>query len=932
MKIISRILSVVLAMSMLFGTVTFAATYKDVAQDKNYYSAVSLLSALDIIKGYEDGTFGPEKNVTRAEFAVMLIRTLGLSGVGNSDPAGLTFKDLGTVAWAVSDIRTAFDLGIINGMSAEQFAPDNQVTYEQAIKMIVCALGYEPVALDRVGGDKALIYPDGYLAVATQNNIDGGVGVVKGQPAKRFEIAKLIYNSLEIDLMEKSLAIGSDQYVIRKGKTILSDKLRIRTSTGELKADEKTSISTNGQVSKAGEVLITEQGTTDEEIFLKGTIATDGMVGHSIKYYFREDNNGLKTLAYLESKTKNSAILKINASNIDKVTGTIADGVTIEYWVNKETDRNTEKATLAANSSVVINGRTATGVDPEVDFMPLSGEIELMSSSSNGTFDKIFVTSYETYVVNTISSTDKKIFDMYRPSTTGNEMILDEDSNQVILKMVNESNAPVAFTSLAKWNVLTIKQTNSSGKNTMDVMVSTKSVTGSITELDKDNHKLKISGKDYEFSKYFEKYFADFGKLTIDDDGKFYLDKEGKIAAFDQTASRANNYGYLAGSWVDSDVRYFKFMLQNGTSISPNGVNVKGAKKIKINGLLATAENLDTLSETPQLVKYSVNGAGEIESILLSKSVLVNTGDLVESIKLTKDMVYNFNSREFSNATTKKADEPLAKFMVDSTSNIFVVPVNSADYDSYTKISYRSLTNNLTRNAIAYDLTGTGSVKTAKAVVIIGDDPRATVSDDTPISIISGITSVVQDGISVQKITAYTYGVGKTGATENFYTESATTLDSYAIGDVIRFGTTPKGYIKDGSVASILDVHAPTGFLNRSTESVDAPVYKAASGCLYSVSTTDTPQTFELAKTVIATECETADKNSFTIAAGLSYLKYPGKLITPAITKTDLINMVNGDYYTKQPELAPESKKAAQVFVYSVYGIVKVIYYYNIQD
>ena len=73
MKITTKILSLVLVVCMMLSVIGYADTYSDVSDTASYYSAVNLLSSLGIIKGYEDGTFGPERNVTRAEFTVMLI-------------------------------------------------------------------------------------------------------------------------------------------------------------------------------------------------------------------------------------------------------------------------------------------------------------------------------------------------------------------------------------------------------------------------------------------------------------------------------------------------------------------------------------------------------------------------------------------------------------------------------------------------------------------------------------------------------------------------------------------------------------------------------------------------------------------------------------------------------------------------------------------
>ena len=933
MKMTKKVLSVIIAMSMLFGTVTFAATYKDVAQDKNYYSAVSLLSALEIIKGYEDGTFGPDKNVTRAEFSVMLVRTLGLSGVGNSDPAGLTFKDLGTVAWAVSDIRTAYDLGIINGMSAEQFAPDSQVTYEQAIKMIVCALGYKVAALDKVGGDENLVYPDGYLAVATQNDVDAGVSVKKGQPAKRFEIAKLLFNSLEVDLMEKVLVSGSDQYKIRKGKTILSEKLRIKTGTGELKADEKTSVSASGQLTKNGEALIYQQDTSTQETYIKDTnpknpIVTDGVVGHSVKYYYREDNNGIKTLVYLDDKTKNSSVLKINASNIDSITGTIAGGITISYWINKDTDRNTESVSLALNCSVVINGRTATITDDlklKEALKPLSGEIELMSTDSNGTYDKVFVTSYETYVVKTINSTEKLVVDQYRTIAQSNTVVIDEDSNDYTLTMIKTDKTATAFSSLAPWNVISIKKTSSSGKNTMDVIVSNASVTGSITELDKDNDKIKIAGKDYVFSNYFKIYNSKgITEMSIDDSGKFYLDKDGKIAAFDKSASRGNNYGYLAATEVGTnDVFKFKMLLQTGTTISSA---ITGAKKVKYNGADASATDIETLGQTQQLVKYSLNPSNQIDGIITS--ITSTTPDDTKLIKAIPKVTlrYNSNTKQFLEVATDGTTS--AKFMIDTSTFVFIVPNGSGDDSKYSRKDYRYLKNNGSYVIEAFNTYG--SMNIAKAVVVYGEDLSSVVSVESPIAIISKITGANNPSdISAQKVTAYFYGKDDAGTVKEVWTESSTTLSDYAAGDIIRFGTTADGYIKDGSVKRVLNVQngiqGKTFEERETTDATDKPTYSISDGLLFGTSGTGAAQTFNIAMTNDIDKCPTVDKKIFSTNATTSYFKYDSTLTKDNLTKQSGIEFSSINFYSAEG-IVPA--KASQVFVYSLYGEVKVIYYY----
>ena len=71
MKNLKKVLALVVALTMVLGTVGFAA-YTDVAEDAGEYTAVSTLSSLGILTGYEDGSFKPDGDITRAEFAAVV--------------------------------------------------------------------------------------------------------------------------------------------------------------------------------------------------------------------------------------------------------------------------------------------------------------------------------------------------------------------------------------------------------------------------------------------------------------------------------------------------------------------------------------------------------------------------------------------------------------------------------------------------------------------------------------------------------------------------------------------------------------------------------------------------------------------------------------------------------------------------------------------
>ena len=193
-----KVLSLVLVLAMVLGSFSFvlAAPLSDIAGTV-YEEAGTRLELLEILKGYPDGTFKPENQITRAEFAAVAIRAKGLESTAQAAKGLATgFSDVPASNWASGYVGTAAKLGIVNGVGNGQFAPDAPVKYEEAITMLVRALGYEEAAKQKGG------YPYGYLIVANENGLlDAVKGGTQGAPATRGTVAQLVDNALEIPLM-----------------------------------------------------------------------------------------------------------------------------------------------------------------------------------------------------------------------------------------------------------------------------------------------------------------------------------------------------------------------------------------------------------------------------------------------------------------------------------------------------------------------------------------------------------------------------------------------------------------------------------------------------------------------------------------------------------------------------------------------------------
>ncbi len=197
-KLISILLSAVLVLSMYVGV--FAESEKEMAaQELEKYSIVDARNYL--------GELTVEGPVTRAEMAKMLVLMLGLT----PDSKECEFTDVPTDHWASMYISRAVAFGIVNGMGDGTFAPDEYVTYQQAMKMIVCALGYG-VAAERRGG-----YPHGYVMTGMNLGLAPNKAIMT-EGADRGEIMIMLAKALDVPIMVAFDRGNETAYKVLDGK------------------------------------------------------------------------------------------------------------------------------------------------------------------------------------------------------------------------------------------------------------------------------------------------------------------------------------------------------------------------------------------------------------------------------------------------------------------------------------------------------------------------------------------------------------------------------------------------------------------------------------------------------------------------------------------------------------------------------------------
>ncbi len=116
----------------------FAVSFSDVKEDQWFYEYVSALASSGIIEGYEDGTFLPHNNITRAEFTKLVVSCMGYELATDTVEE---FSDVKKADWFFSYVTTALNNGIIDKADyADGFKPNEKITRKEVAKFVSKAI------------------------------------------------------------------------------------------------------------------------------------------------------------------------------------------------------------------------------------------------------------------------------------------------------------------------------------------------------------------------------------------------------------------------------------------------------------------------------------------------------------------------------------------------------------------------------------------------------------------------------------------------------------------------------------------------------------------------------------------------------------------------------------------------------------------------
>ncbi len=299
-----KIISTILAGLVAFSQLGVYASYTDVPSSSDFYESSIRLQDLGIISGYEDGSFHPENNITRAEFTKIVICMMDKEKEAAASTSSPGFYDVPQGSWAAPYINYAVSQDILSGYSDGSFAPYKTISFAEALTILLRTLGYSEA-------DVGYYWPNNYVSAAGSIGLTDGMFYETGTPLNRADAAKLIDRAL---FTKPASSKNADTYIESLGYTLLDDVLVLDRDTdnnnvsilsGNLKlSNMSTYISKTGfeiyegdtfenaVINKKGEFATIRSYTNSKDIASETVIVTR-LSGNTIEYTNPDGEKGI---------------------------------------------------------------------------------------------------------------------------------------------------------------------------------------------------------------------------------------------------------------------------------------------------------------------------------------------------------------------------------------------------------------------------------------------------------------------------------------------------------------------------------------------------------------------------------------------------------------------------------------------------------------
>ena len=378
-----KVCMLITCLIMCFSSITLAANFYDIKGTK-YEGVVDRVARLGIINGVSDKAFAPNKSITRAELAKMIVYTKGLQKYADTSGIKSNFKDT-KGHWAESYIATAADLELLKGYGDGTFKPDKEVSYAEVVAIVLRGLGY--VNIDETEGSA---WYSGYIKRMFEIELEEGIEEYKSyeSPAKRGDVAILWWNMLVSDRwVVKSESDGSGLYYTYSPKpqleVLFPDFYAINGKISSISngtSGDTISILVNGKWRETdSEVPIYALGATATAVY---DVKADRVYGLSIDERLEEHKVVSGPIFHLKNLGYNLSKIKVEATY-----GERSDATYAYLLVSKNTNEILRAVFVDASESVYVEEITVKADEENKDKDKDESVIEFARIYLNGSED-----------------------------------------------------------------------------------------------------------------------------------------------------------------------------------------------------------------------------------------------------------------------------------------------------------------------------------------------------------------------------------------------------------------------------------------------------------------------------------------------------------------------------------------------------------------
>ena len=585
-----KFLSLVLALVMTMSLVTVSAGAKDFTDNSkiNYKEAVDVMSAAKVIDGYAEGDFRPANTLTRGAAAKIICNLiLGPTTAEALVADAAPYSDVPTTNTFAGYIAYCAKEGIISGYADGTFRPAASLSGYAFMKMLLGALGYDATTEGYTGNNWSINVAKRALNVGLDDDLKGDFNGVKA--VNREEACLYAFNTLKATMVE---------YENSNSVTVNGITFTNKSTAKDMKNDTKT----DGNIKDDGLMQFAEKYFSD----LKGTPATDDLGHPSTKWMWKKDKIGTYANDADETYT---------------LTGTYEIGTGKDYAsllaVLKDEDFTDNKdLKLAKDVDVYVNGAAVKTTEAEAVVKAL------MNDAKGGTTVELYYNDDNKDVVDCVTILNYSIGQIKDVST---KLTKDQKDDGATSKIKVEGkwyldNDVVGFDSktyVEDAYVLYIL------KSTTEISASqiAAEITGKVTAI-KGSDKATIDGTQY-------KYVKNAVTIDVDDEGSFYLNVAGQIAAVD-TDSKSDNYAFIYNLKKDTNKVNSDGVLAD--TITAYYVTTDGTKA-------SAVVDADVETTSGEKTFYYADTKTEVESGVVIAFSINSDGELV--LETEKDTIKN---------------------------------------------------------------------------------------------------------------------------------------------------------------------------------------------------------------------------------------------------------------------------------------------------